>query len=350
MTQEAKQSKKNLEALIKEFDHEYYKVLFSGKREKIGKKLYISYGLSSLFVIIKKYLREVESSKSLAGFIKALKHDIKINENSDALFGQNLNKLKNTKTKSYSWLYYSLFKGMAGEASILSESIQKILKSADREAAKEMIENTIKQIEQIKKDEEEIIKLNLDTMFRPKIYKKFLKDFHKSIIPWLDINIMTSEFIDDIEVIDKEPLASKWENIEIKFDDEYNVKLIIDDKEEKSDYDKLGFADKRQDSSSKAYYVKSWYLLMLFAINNRTINLPRIANNKSKKETFKKYKQDLSRRLKNRFNLKDDPIDYDPKNKEYIIKLKLTFTPEFRESWFDRNIFEDTPKGYLGNP
>jgi len=350
MTEEAKQSKKNLEALIKEFNHEYYKVLFSGKTEKIGKKLYISYGLSKLFVIIKKYLREVESSKALAGFIKALKHDIKTNENSDALFGQNLNKIKNTKTKSYSWFYYSLFKGMAGEASILSESIQKILKSADVKAAKEMIENTIKQIEEIKKDEEEIIKLNLDTMFRPKIYKKFLKDFHKNIIPWLDVNIMTSEFIDDIEVIDKEPLASKWENIEIKFDDEYNVKLIIDEKEEKSDYDKLGFADKRQDSSSKAYYVKSWYLLMLFAINNRTINLPKIANNKSKKETFKKYKQDLSARLKNRFNLKDDPIDYDQKNKEYIIKLKLTFTPEFRESWFDRNIFEDTPKSYLGNP
>jgi len=349
MTEEAKQSKKNLEALIKEFNREYYRVLFTGKTEKIGKKIYISYGLSKLFVIIKKYLREVESSKALAGFAKALKHDIKINEDSDALFGQNLNKIKNTKTKSYSWFYYSLFRSMAGEASILSESIQKILKSADIKAAKEMAENTIKQIEEIKKDEEEIIKLNLDTMFRPKIYKKFLKDFHKSIIPWLDVNIMTSEFIDDMEVIDKEPLASKWENIEIKFDDEYNVKLIIDGKEEKSDYDKLGFADKRQDSSNKAYYVKSWYLLMLFAINNGIINLPKIANNASRKEMFKKYKQDLSGRLKNRFNLNNEPIDYESKNKEYIIKLKLTFTPEFRESWSDRNIFEDSPKDYLGN-
>ena len=351
MTEKAKQLKKNLDVIIDEFTDEYYKVLFSPKKMKVGNKLSISYELPRLFVIIKKYIREIESSRILDGFMKVLRQEVKANDHDGSLFGENLNKIKNNKTKSYNWAYYSLFKAMLGEASVLASSMQKILKTADVNSAKKMLENTQKQIEEIKNMEEEIIKLNLDTILRPKIYKKFLKDFHKSIISWVNAYIMTSEFIDDEETITKEPLTDKWEDVGIIFNDDINIKLVIDNKEENSDYEKLGFADTRRNLFKKAVYVKSWNILMLFSIRNGVIKMSDFAGNKNKKELFKKDRQDLSKRLKRYFGLADDPIVYEPDGERYRIRIKLTPSPDFRDSYLDqkKKITEYNKKDFLGD-
>jgi hypothetical protein len=349
MLQDAKKLKQNLNSLTDEFFSEYYKVIFSGKKLKVGNKLTISYDLPKLFLVIKKYIREIESSRILDGFMKALKQEVKVNDRDGSLFGEDLNKIKNSKTKSYNWAYYSLFKAMLGEASVLASSIQKVLKSADVNSAKKMLENTQKQIKEMEDMEEEAIKLNLDTLLRPKIYKRFLKDFHKSVISWVDAYIMTSEFIDDEKTINKDPLTDTWENIEIRFNDEYNVKLIIDGNEENSDYEKLGFADTRQDSDKKAKYVKSWGVLILFSARNGIIKMSEFAGDKTRKNLFIKSRSDLSKRLQNYFGSSDDPIVYKQDGEKYLIRIKLTPPNDFKDSWQDRNIYEHGKKEYLTN-
>lgn len=349
MIERAKQLKTNLDSLVGEFNKICSGINFFSKKIKVTEKLYISEKLPELFIIIKKYLNAIESERLLDGYMRLLRQAVKKNDYDGSLMGQSFKTIKNSKTKSYDWAYYSLFKDMVNSASAYGPAMKKSLESSSiKPMQKAMEENNFDgELKDLKESEDAILKFNIDVLFNPKIHKKYLADFHKSIKTWLDAYILASEYSNT--PLSKDPLTDDWKNITITFKNDYDVKLTIDGKEEDSSYDKLGFADTRQDSPQKVAYVKSWKILILFAVQNGKIKLNAFAGNKSKKELFKKDRLDLSKKLKNNFGLKEDPIVYNEKNEEYQIKIKLIPLPEFRESWHDRNIFESDKKQYLTN-
>lgn len=356
MTSETKQLKNELDALVMEFYKAYFKVFFSRKKIKITEKLTISQELPNLFMVIKQYLNTIESAKTLSGFMITLNKEIKENDKDGALSEINLKKMKNSSTKSYNWMYYSLFKEMIMGASLYAPAYQKSLKAGSiAPLRKAIIDNNLQgQLKEIQTIEKELIDTKANIFLKPKFYKKFFLDFHKTVMAWLKALEMANEFSDTDSKLYKEPLAEAWGNIEIRFKNNHDITLKIDDNESDSDYEKLGFADTRQNSSQNASYVKSWNTLILFSTQNGHIKMNMFAGSKAKKDLFKKNKQDLSKRLKAYFGLKDDPIIYNEKNEEYQIKIKLVSPPEFRESWSDRHISEsDTkklpPKEYLPN-
>jgi len=356
MSNDTIQLKKALKSLIAEFHKAYFKVIFSHKKIKIANKLSISAEIPNLFMVIKQYLNTIESAKALSGFMAALNKEVKENDKDGALSEVNLKKIKNSPTKSYNWMYYSLFKEMIMGASLYAPAYQKSLKAGSiAPIRKAIIDNNLQgQLEEIQGMEKEIKEAKVDIFFKPKFYKKFFLDFHKTVIAWLKALEMANEFSDTDSKLYKDPLAEAWDNIEIRFKNNHDITLKIDGNESDSDYEKLGFADTRQNSSHNASYVKSWNTLILFSTQNGRIKMGMFAGSKAKKELFKKNKQDLSKRLKAYFGLKDDPIEYNEKNEEYQIKIKLVSPPEFRDSWSDRRISEsDTkklpPKEYLPN-
>lgn len=356
MTSETKQLKNELDALVTEFYKAYFKVIFSRKKIKITDKLSMSAEIPNLFMVIKQYLNTIESAKALSGFMTALNKEVKENDKDGALSEVDLKKIKNSSTKSYNWMYYSLFKEMIMGASIYAPSYQKSLKAGSiAPMRKAIVDNDLQgQLKEIKEMEKELIAAKADIFIKPKYYKKFFLDFHKTIMAWLKALEMANVFSDIDSKLYKEPLTDTWENIEIRFKNNHDIILKIDGKEKDSSYEELGFADTRQNSKQNSSYVKSWSTLILFSTQNGRIKMSTYASNKSKRELFKKNKQDLTKRLKAYFGLKDDPIVYNEKNEEYQIKMKLVSPPEFRDSWSDRRISESNtkklpPKEYFPN-
>lgn len=354
MTSETKQLKNELDVLAREFRKAYFKVIFSRKKIKITDKLSMSAEIPGLFMVIKQYLNTIESAKALNGFMAALNKEVKENDKDGALSEVNLKKIKNSPTKSYNWIYYSLFKEMLTGASLYAPAYQKSLKAGSiAPMRKAIIDNNLQgQLEEIKVMEKELINTKANIFIKPKFYKKFFLDFHKTVIVWLKALEMANEFSDTDSKLYKEPLAEAWEKIEIRFKNNHDIILKIYGEERDSSYEELGFADIRKNSSQNAAYVKSWGTLILFSTQNGRIKMNMFAGSKVKKDLFKKNKQDLTKRLKAYFGLKDDPIVYNEKNEEYQIKIKLISPPEFRDSWSDRHISEsDTkklpPKEYL---
>jgi hypothetical protein len=356
MTSETKQLKNELDTLVTEFHKAYFKVIFSRKKIKITDKLSMSAEIPGLFMVIKQYLNTIESAKALNGFMTALNKEVKENDKDGSLSGVNLKKIKNTPTKSYNWMYYSLFKEMILGVSLLTPALQKSLKTGNVAPLKKVIiDSDIEgQLKEIQAMEKELIDVKADIFIKPKYYKKFFLDFHKTVMAWLKALEMTNEFADTESKLYKEPLTDAWKNIEIRFKNNHDITLKIDGEEKDSSYEELGFADTRQNSSQNAAYVKSWNTLILFSTQNGRIKMNDYAGSKAKKELFKKNKQDLSKRLKAYFSLKDDPIIYNEKNEEYQIKIKLAPPPDFRDSWSDRHISESNtkklpPKEYFPN-
>ena len=356
MISETKQLKSELDALVTEFYKAYFKVIFSRKKIKLSEKLSISREIPGLFMVIKKYLNTIESAKAFNGFMIALNKELKENDKDGALAEVNLKKIKNSPTKSYNWMYYSLFKEMIAGASLLAPAFQKALKAGSvAPLRKAVIDNNLEgQLKEIQAMEKELIDTKADIFIKPKFYKKFFLDFNKSVMSWLKVLEMSNEFSDTESKLYKEPLTDAWENIEIRFKNNHDITLKIDGQESDSSYEDLGFADTRQNSSQNSSYVKSWSTLILFSTQNGRIKINTYASNKSKRGLFKKNKQDLSKRLKAHFGLKNDPIAYSEKNEEYQIKIKLVPSPEFRDSWSDRHISESNikkqpPKEYLPN-
>ncbi len=343
----AKQLKKTLENLMIDFKEAHSKANLSLKFKIHKRKLIWFYDLSGLFVIIKKYITAIGSEKILASYITDLKKKDKPDEYFNLLHEKNFKTIKNSKTESYDWFYYSLFKEQIRIAGILSPVFIKSLHTKNLEPIKKIINDNKPDEAEIKEiDDKEFKKLKTEEVFKPAIYKRFLNEFHKNIINWLDSYITIKELADDGLL--KEPRANRWEDVEIKFYDKYNINLIINGDEEKSDYEKLGFADKRQDSKNKASYKKSWSLLIIFSIQNGVIDENKFAKTKKEKELLKKDRLFLNKKLKEYFGLEDDPIIPEPESK-YRIKIKLIPSPDFRESWQDKNIFDNTPKNYLGD-
>lgn len=346
MTSEIKQLKNELDALATEFHKAYFKVLFSRKKIKITDKLSMSAEIPNLFMVIKQYLNTIESAKALGGFMAALNKEVKENDKDGALSEVNLKKIKNSPTKSYNWMYYSLFKEMIMGASLYAPAYQKSLKAGSiAPMRKAIIDNNLQgQLKEIQGMEKELIDSKANIFLKPKFYKKFFLDFHKTVIAWLEALEMANEFSDTGSKLYKEPLAESWDNIEIRFKNNHDIILKIDGEERNSNYEELGFADTRQNSKQNSSYVKSWSTLILFSTQNGRIKMNKFASKKTEKELFKKNKQDLSKRLKAYFGLKDDPIIYNEKNEEYQIQIKLVSPPEFRDSWSDRRISESDTK------
>lgn len=356
MMSDTKQLKNELDTLAMEFHKAYFKVIFSRKKIKITEKLSMSAEIPGLFMVIKQYLNTIESAKALSGFMVALNKELKENDKDGALSDVDLKHIKNSPSKSYNWMYYSLFKEMIAGTSLLALAFQKSLKVGTAAPLKKAITeaNLEGQLKEIQAMEQELIEAKADIFIKPKFYKKFFLDFNKSVMAWLKALEIANEFSDTDSKLYKEPLTDAWENIEIRFKNSHDITLKIDDQEKDSSYEELGFADTRQNSSQNAAYVKSWNMLILFSTQNSRIKMSTYAGNKSKRELFKKNKQDLTKRLKTYFGLKDDPIIYNEKNEEYQIKIKLVSPPEFREAWSDRHISESdnkktAPKEYLSN-
>ena len=356
MTSETKQLKSELDGLVMEFYKAYFKIIFSRKKIKLSEKLSISAEIPGLFMVIKKYLNTIESAKTFGGFMTALNKEVKENDKDGALSEVDLKKIKNSPTKSYNWAYYSLFKEMIDGASLLAPALQKALKAGSMAPLRKVVidsklEEQLKEIQAMEKD---LINAKADIFIKPRYYKKFFLDFNKSVMSWLKALEMANEFADTDSKLYKEALTENWENIEIRFKNNHDITLKIDGEESDSSYEALGFADTRQNSKQNSSYVKSWSTLILFSTQNGRIKMSAYAGNKAKRAIFKKNKQDLLKRLKTYFGLKDDPIIYNGKNEEYQIKIKLVSPPEFRESWSDRHISESDskkipPKEYLPN-
>lgn len=141
---------------------------------------------------------------------------------------------------------------------------------------------------------------------------------------------------------------SKWQDIELTFRNEFEVKIKYQEREIIATHEHMGFADKRKPDQTQAK--SSWELLRLLAMNNGAFPLTKL--DKEEKAKRKKQKQELTKLLKIYFGLDDDPFhELTKEESEYKIKIKLIPDPDSREQWADRNIFETTknyPKEFLG--
>jgi hypothetical protein len=131
----------------------------------------------------------------------------------------------------------------------------------------------------------------------------------------------------------KLPTIKSWKDIEIIFQDEWNIKIILRNKEYISDYKELGFADNRSDHKV-AKSIKSWSLLQLIASQEGRIDLG--AYNEAHKSKIKKQKQEISELLRKAFNFDEDPFRLI--DGKFIIRIKLTPDPHFREDYYDVTI------------
>jgi hypothetical protein len=175
-----------------------------------------------------------------------------------------------------------------------------------------------------------------------KRYQGFIDKLYKKVIPFLGKEVV-EEITTEIILPKEEPAKTSpentnWENITIKFLNDYDVEIKNGSKISKADYTQMGFADERINNEQETKAKESWKLLHYFSINNNVFSL-----NASRRENdkHKKRKQELSGLLKNYFKITDDPIFYDKAKKEYLLKIKLIPEKTFADQWQDRNIFEE---------
>lgn len=138
----------------------------------------------------------------------------------------------------------------------------------------------------------------------------------------------------------------KWEDITIRFKDEFLVNIKIKNEQVKSNYLKMGFHDDRVESEKRAKAKACWSMLHMFASKNGVFPLDHMK--KSDKLKYQKRIQEISKILKNYFNLKDSPIEYNDIINQYTIKINLVSAyPE--NQWRDKNIHDEDPmhKEYL---
>jgi hypothetical protein len=131
---------------------------------------------------------------------------------------------------------------------------------------------------------------------------------------------------------------SKWENITIKFKNEYDVGITAGNITYPSDCEEMGFADRRKKSEQDIGAKKSWSTLIFFSRNRGVFPLGSLDN--SQKVVLKKQKQELSKLLKAYFQIKGDPITHNKEKNEYRMRIKLI--QEETEQYQDRNIFENS--------
>lgn len=165
--------------------------------------------------------------------------------------------------------------------------------------------------------------LEITNLNKEIIENKFIKTDNEEIKP-------PSEIITELGITEN----TQWEDIEIRFKNNYDVKITTNNKSFDSDYEKMGFADKRKNKDTKAK--ESWNLLLLFSVNNNIFPFSDL--NIIKKVKQKKQKQELNKLLKAYFGIADDPIVHNKITKNYEMKIKLIPIEDFRQQWADRNI------------
>ena len=237
MTSETKQLKNELDTLVMEFRKAYFKVIFSRKKIKITDKLSMSAEIPNLFMVIKQYLNTIESAKALSGFMTALSKEVKENDKEGSLADIDLKKIKNNPTKSYNWMYYSLFKEMITGASLYAPAYQKSLKAGSiAPIRKAIIDNNLQgQLEEIKGMEHKNIALetlkkllNDEIKGRTRINlvrsKSFMEQLEELIRKYNNKIITAAEVIEeliglakDIKESDKEPQELGLTDFEFAF-------------------------------------------------------------------------------------------------------------------------------------
>lgn len=124
----------------------------------------------------------------------------------------------------------------------------------------------------------------------------------------------------------KIPSGTKWENIIIKFLDEYKVEILIKGLSHIADYKELGMIGKGKIPEPS----EQWYFLKVLSQCNGEISI----NDPQAKDRYKKQKQILSEVLQNYFS-----IDYDPfypyhsssEKPGNSYKIKITLIPSQKD-------------------
>ena len=162
-------------------------------------------------------------------------------------------------------------------------------------------------------------------------YQMFLDKVFKKVIPFFKV--------EKEEVAKATTKDTKWENITIRFLNDYDVEIKNGKKIFKSDYEKMGFADNRKDTKQETEAKKSWKLLQALSISKNVFSLNTLTL--QGRDRGKKQKQELSRLLKQYFGIADDPISYDETKKEYRLKIQLIPEMEEEPQTWGRKIFKE---------
>jgi hypothetical protein len=162
-------------------------------------------------------------------------------------------------------------------------------------------------------------------------YQIFLDKVFKKVVPFLKV--------EKKEVGEATAKNTKWEDITIRFLNDYDVEIKNGKKSFKADYEQMGFADKRKDIKQETEAKKSWKLLQAFSMSNNIFPLSTLTI--QERDRCKKQKQELSKLLKQYFGIADDPISYDETKKEYRLKIKLIPEKEEEPQTWGRKIFEE---------
>ncbi|MDI6809814.1 MAG: hypothetical protein QME66_12695 [Candidatus Eisenbacteria bacterium] len=115
------------------------------------------------------------------------------------------------------------------------------------------------------------------------------------------------------------PPGLKWEEITIRFLDGHEVILQIRGKNYHATFELMGFQDKRKKKFEDMTPNRQWELLRELAENGGEISWA----NKAANLKLKKQKQQLTKRLKRYFGIKEDPFYDYWKERSYRIRLRL---------------------------
>ncbi len=122
------------------------------------------------------------------------------------------------------------------------------------------------------------------------------------------------------------PESSTWNDVTIRFLSNETVQITVGEISEGRNFAELGFVDRRN-----GYPDQLWNVLKLLAFTNGDISwetrgLPiKLHNN------LKAYIKDIRKRLKNLFQMEDDPFESYRKHKSYKTKFKITVSSQLRE-------------------
>lgn len=127
------------------------------------------------------------------------------------------------------------------------------------------------------------------------------------------------------------PENAKWNKLYIKFFDGHTVKVKYDDLPQKSfDYKDMGFLDRKTNNPDD-----KWKFLVCLAENRG-----RITNTKYIKKLNRNTKYEVCVRLKNFFNMKENPINNYTKEEGYLALFNISPEREDTYSFEDRHLID----------
>lgn len=110
------------------------------------------------------------------------------------------------------------------------------------------------------------------------------------------------------------PIGIRWEDITIQFVDGHTVKITVGNITKRYTYTQMGMYNKNTGN-----FTDQWKLLLAFAEAKGSIDwCSRFA-----RDTLKKQKQELSKRLRKFMRLEEDPIEYIKDTKTYRCRFRI---------------------------